>query len=74
MHIIRVEVAKQGKEMEGLRKKIHNLEHIKLTLEKDKVRIRVGIFRPQRLSCEKKEVLTAGYANNRGCTVYFASD
>jgi hypothetical protein len=44
----RVEVAKQGKEMDGLRKKISNLENIKLTLEKDKVDVN-SIF--DRLGC-----------------------
>jgi hypothetical protein len=33
----RGEVTKLGKEMDGLRKKIQNLENTKLTLEKDKV-------------------------------------
>jgi hypothetical protein len=33
----RGEETKLGKEMDGLRKKIQNLENTKLTLEKDKV-------------------------------------
>ncbi len=35
--LCRGEVTKLGKEMDGLRKKIQNLENTKLTLEKDKV-------------------------------------
>ena len=35
--LFRGEVTKLGKEMDGLRKKIQNLENTKLTLEKDKV-------------------------------------